>query len=298
MKRHLTSNRMAGPLRQGEHRVSWASRTTDSSPSSRSSRSPITGRFQSETIPEEPGSPSDMSSPRGASNVFFSPTEQRLVDESPQPGTTPEFQSRKGNTNAYDLTTKPVPLNRNFQSAPAELGNPRQKPSMKTPVVKHSLDTRIRRATRQEGADRTFELDRTAPIRAMRSNQATDDDGEGTGGSSLHAVLEEEGLGDDGGAREAAREEAWGESFKIEWLSTERLPFYRTRLIRNPWNHHREVKVSRDGTELEPSVGQTLLEEWHRLAGQPPPAATASTSKRGGGPSKSMPSSPLPSTPP
>jgi hypothetical protein len=58
--------------------------------------------------------------------------------------------------------------------------------------------------------------------------------------------------------------ETWGEPFRIEWISTERLPFYRCRHIRNPWNHDREVKVSRDGTELEPSVGKMLIEEWER----------------------------------
>ncbi|KAJ7158320.1 YT521-B-like domain-containing protein [Mycena crocata] len=60
------------------------------------------------------------------------------------------------------------------------------------------------------------------------------------------------------------REESWGQEFKLDWLCTERLPFQRTRHIRNPWNREREVKVSRDGTELEPSVGQALLAEWHR----------------------------------
>jgi YT521-B-like domain len=37
------------------------------------------------------------------------------------------------------------------------------------------------------------------------------------------------------------------------------LPFYQTRNIRNPWNRNFEVKISRDGTELEPSVGANLL---------------------------------------
>jgi hypothetical protein len=56
----------------------------------------------------------------------------------------------------------------------------------------------------------------------------------------------------------------WGEPFKIEWVRTGRLPFYRTRHLRNPWNNDREIKVSRDGTELEPGVGQALLDEWDR----------------------------------
>ncbi len=79
--------------------------------------------------------------------------------------------------------------------------------------------------------------------------------------------------------------EQWGTPFKIEWVRVQRLPFYRTRHLRNPWNHDREVKVSRDGTELDPTVGQALLEEWDRPEpvatpgpGPPPPQA-----RRGGG---------------
>jgi hypothetical protein len=56
---------------------------------------------------------------------------------------------------------------------------------------------------------------------------------------------------------------AWDLSFRIEWIRTDSLPFFRTWHLRNPWNHGREVKVSRDGTELEPNVGQQLLDEWN-----------------------------------
>ena len=48
-------------------------------------------------------------------------------------------------------------------------------------------------------------------------------------------------------------------SFKVEWLSTRRVPFYSTRGLRNPWNVNREVKIARDGTELEPSIGKKLV---------------------------------------
>lgn len=58
---------------------------------------------------------------------------------------------------------------------------------------------------------------------------------------------------------------AWGKSFKVEWISTNRLPFYRTRGLRNPWNANREVKIARDGTELETSVGKRLVQMFHRL---------------------------------
>lgn len=57
----------------------------------------------------------------------------------------------------------------------------------------------------------------------------------------------------------------WGKPFKLEWLSTSRLPFYRTRGLRNPWNSNREVKIARDGTELEPSVGRRLVGLFNRV---------------------------------
>ncbi|KAF4555268.1 Hypothetical protein D9617_2g052210 [Elsinoe fawcettii] len=61
----------------------------------------------------------------------------------------------------------------------------------------------------------------------------------------------------------------WGRPFQIEWLSTSRLPFYRTRGLRNPWNANREVKIARDGTELEPSVGRRLLDLFHQSVVSP-----------------------------
>lgn len=54
-----------------------------------------------------------------------------------------------------------------------------------------------------------------------------------------------------------------GRPFKVAWISTNRLPFYRTRGLRNPWNANKEVKIARDGTELEPSVGKRLLQMFH-----------------------------------
>lgn len=66
--------------------------------------------------------------------------------------------------------------------------------------------------------------------------------------------------------------QSWGKPFKVEWLSANRLPFYRTRGLRNPWNANREVKIARDGTELEPSVGERLLQMFHRLGPSIPPA--------------------------
>jgi hypothetical protein len=55
----------------------------------------------------------------------------------------------------------------------------------------------------------------------------------------------------------------WGKSFQVDWISTNRLPFYRTRGLRNPWNENREIKIARDGTEIEPSIGQRLVQMFH-----------------------------------
>ncbi|KAJ6462771.1 YT521-B-like domain-containing protein, partial [Mycena vitilis] len=65
-------------------------------------------------------------------------------------------------------------------------------------------------------------------------------------------------------------EEGRGANIHLQWLCTARLPFQRVRHIRNPWNHDREVKVSRDGTELEPGIGKALLAAWRapKNAGQ------------------------------
>ncbi|KAI6855569.1 hypothetical protein KC338_g8828 [Hortaea werneckii] len=61
----------------------------------------------------------------------------------------------------------------------------------------------------------------------------------------------------------------WSRQFKIEWVSTARLPFFCMRGLRNPWNANREVKIARDGTELEPGIGRKLVQIFHR----PPPHA-------------------------
>ena len=50
-----------------------------------------------------------------------------------------------------------------------------------------------------------------------------------------------------------------GRLFKVEWLSLTKVPFHRTRGIRNPLNANREIKIARDGTEIEANAGQKLL---------------------------------------
>ena len=69
--------------------------------------------------------------------------------------------------------------------------------------------------------------------------------------------------------------QTWGKPFNLEWLSQSRLPFFRTRGLRNPWNSNREVKIARDGTELEPSVGKRLIGLFNRALHQPTIAANS-----------------------
>ena len=42
--------------------------------------------------------------------------------------------------------------------------------------------------------------------------------------------------------------------FEVEWIRVGELPFSSIKHLRNPWNQDKEVKVSRDGTELEPGL--------------------------------------------
>lgn len=265
---------MSGPVLRGEHRVSWASRSSPH-PSSTSS-----------------GSHSRSLHPP----TFFSPSDHRLVDASPLPVDAPTSDSR-----FRSKTGAAVGPSRLHQTAPALVGQKYHLPTLITPATKYSLDQlkRFQMPSYPESASSdSFELDPSAPARAMRSNQGPSSpsgpvpDGEekasgSSRGSILEVVDEEEerrsgGETDlievvgEGGRQEStanAQEPSWGDSFAVEWLSTERVPFHRTRHLRNPWNHDREVKVSRDGTELEPSVGRRLLDEWDKLSDPHAPLA-------------------------
>lgn len=62
---------------------------------------------------------------------------------------------------------------------------------------------------------------------------------------------------------EDPEEQTFGKPFRIEWVSTARMPFHRTRGLRNPWNANREIKIARDGTEIEPTIGRKLIQLFH-----------------------------------
>ncbi|KAF9451127.1 hypothetical protein P691DRAFT_663895 [Macrolepiota fuliginosa MF-IS2] len=203
--------KMAGPLQHGEKDIMWASRTP--------------------RLPSRPGtsgSTTQATSPN--------PTENRAA---------PERFTGGGD----DVSSKTPGPKRDLNSAPAELGQSRTRPSL-------GGSNEARSSTLP---DEGFALDPQAPLRAIRTQAKS----RPAAGPSLLMVDEEHE--DDTGADDESRhgrEDTWGDSFRVEWLCTERLPFHWTRNLRNPWNHDKEVKISRDGTELEPSVGETLLNAW------------------------------------
>ncbi|KAK4046725.1 hypothetical protein OIO90_006456 [Microbotryomycetes sp. JL221] len=49
--------------------------------------------------------------------------------------------------------------------------------------------------------------------------------------------------------------------FRVKWLTCQTVPFIRTRHINNSFNSNREVKICRDGTEVEPIAGELLVQE-------------------------------------
>ncbi len=65
-----------------------------------------------------------------------------------------------------------------------------------------------------------------------------------------------------GDPEEGEEEEEEDRSFAIDWIIKRPIPFHTIRNLRNPWREDRQIKVSRDGTELDPAVGVELLEIW------------------------------------
>lgn len=55
-----------------------------------------------------------------------------------------------------------------------------------------------------------------------------------------------------------------GNCYQIEWIKRANIPFQSTRHLQNPWNENRKVQISRDGQELEPSVGESLCKLWDK----------------------------------
>ncbi|KDN37589.1 hypothetical protein K437DRAFT_270817 [Tilletiaria anomala UBC 951] len=108
-------------------------------------------------------------------------------------------------------------------------------------------------------------------VRALIHNLRLDERESSQKASELEYMLE---AGAEGLPSRPAQ--AIGRPFKVEWIQVRHVPFYVTRKLRNPWRDNRQVKVSRDGTELEPSVGREMLEIFDKFEDREKTAAATS----------------------
>lgn len=57
-------------------------------------------------------------------------------------------------------------------------------------------------------------------------------------------------------------------NFKVQWMSPpgKTIPFHNSRVknLKNPYNENKYLKIARDGTEVEPSVGNFLIQLFHQ----------------------------------
>ncbi|KAF6203963.1 hypothetical protein GE061_002301, partial [Apolygus lucorum] len=51
----------------------------------------------------------------------------------------------------------------------------------------------------------------------------------------------------------------------VEWIKRSNIPHHATRHLYNPYNDYAKVQMSRDGQEIEPSVGEALCQLWDTL---------------------------------
>ncbi|KAI0295676.1 YT521-B-like domain-containing protein [Multifurca ochricompacta] len=259
--------RMAGPIVQSDDNMSWEFRSSSPAPSSRVSAGSGVNANASISLPEV------TCANRQNPHYFLPPKEHKVVDELP-----PSDALAQEGTSLVKVQAC---------SASAELPEPHARLTQFTSIYGRSPP---HMTIPLESAP--FEFNADAPDLTLRDHPTKiadplveqfttpvtgdrEDASHPTVDTGLQPVVEEPAK--EGEVPKDTSDIAWGHPFRVEWIRTERLPFYRTRHLRNPWNHDREVKVSRDGTELEPSIGQQLLEEWDRPLPSPANNTVASS---------------------
>ncbi|KAJ8304720.1 hypothetical protein KUTeg_018303 [Tegillarca granosa] len=63
----------------------------------------------------------------------------------------------------------------------------------------------------------------------------------------------------------------------VEWIKRANLPFQSTHHLLNPYNENRRVQISRDGQEIEPTVGESLIKQWDRFPNNQRKSQTSSS---------------------
>lgn len=251
------ANRMAGRIRHSNDRVPWASRPTSPDPLRPSAVNDVKGNVRMSP-------PASIVQGHQDPHYVSSPEEYLVVEQSPKSISPPQEGEPDGMVQV--------------SSAPAELNNPHHRLSHST---QNPGGTGHPRAIKSL----PFELCADGPYRALRDQSIphaahpsipsprgeSEDTLEHSGDVALQTVAEEISEGS---------AEAWGRPFRVDWIRTDHVPFSRTKHLRNPWNHGREVKISRDGTELEPSIGRQLLEEWNKRPPLPSDIPTPADSSR------------------
>lgn len=173
-----------------------------------------------------------------------------------------------GIEDANDVADKNLPP----RSLPSSIPPTESSVTIPTPATEHApkgyiIDDSARGTIFWE-ADRDDDNNNNAEPKAVEEDDSTGGAGSGSGEAP----------------ESDADQQSLGHPFQIEWLSTEKLPFHRARGLRNPWNQNREVKIARDGVEIEPSVGRRLVNLFHS---GPQPAGTVPS---GGQPQHAFPS--------
>ncbi|KAL8280068.1 hypothetical protein RQP46_007649 [Phenoliferia psychrophenolica] len=267
--------RMASAITDSAERTkSWSNRTSapDSSGSTRPPAIP-----ENEEATEYPARP----------NMLFTESEGRLADKSPMPLTPAGSKLTTPTTTASG--------NQRVGSAPASM-NPGREANLSAgghavaaklhmPKVegRHggSLDPKVLATVRNLPTEPEYHqllLDQQTAGAAKAVAELTDD---GVWRRDTLPTAEErnarlEKVADPtAGGDSSASPAGWGRPFKVEWLKVGPLPFSQTKNIRNSFNSSREVKISRDGTEIEPVAGEQLIAEFWRGDPAGPPGATS-----------------------
>ena len=239
---------MGGPIRQGEGRVSWSSRS-QTSPPPLSPSAHLTSPAERRLLSEGP--------------VFQSPETLQVPQPANASGCPPTLAQAQQRDARRELARQQR-LDHHAESAPATLGGTSDQPE-RSPSLKFSLDHHQRRQQTM-AAQAGFHLDPAAPFRAMKDPIAGVEGLVDVGSPEQVQPLGTQTPGPADGTEAVDKPSpSWGDCFKVEWLELRKVPFHKTRHLRNAWNKGREIKVSRDGTELESSVGKRFLEEWGNL---------------------------------
>lgn len=129
-----------------------------------------------------------------------------------------------------------------------------------TPIIEEKLDITLTPATSYARQGRI--IDDSARGTIFWEVESLDDNNEENDIRSERSERSDRSI-DDHDHEAESEGQSFGKPFRIQWMSTEKVPFHRTRGLRNPWNANREVKIARDGTEIEPSVGRKVVQLFH-----------------------------------